>query len=269
MASLGAEKAEKVRRSHFADAIEDYAKFKSGVEAIFGKVEFECSFRVQLRTHAQSGAEPIAAYAARTTDIFSKAYPAFPTETQLSLAVDHFITGLSDATTRDYLLHDRACRSLIWHEVVQMAQACKASRLSLHEPSTFAAVENTKVDAPELVERMSTHDEITAAPTWQPTSARDGRVNAGAHLSRKEDFRARASASRSLTPQENHSPSSARDSHSPCSNSENSSRAPADQAKSIAKPRAIMCFKCGKRGQVVSACNLDARPTRVLRLRWH
>ena len=65
-----------------------------------------------------------------------------------------------------------------------------------------------------------------------------------------------------MTPQENYSPSAARDSHSPCSNSENSARAPADQAKSIAKPRAITCFKCGKSGHVASACDSDARSAR-------
>ena len=81
MDSLGAEEAEKVGRSHLADVIVDYAKFKSGVEALFGKFEFEGSFRAQLRTHAQSGAETIGAYAARTTDVCSKAYPAFATET--------------------------------------------------------------------------------------------------------------------------------------------------------------------------------------------
>ena len=81
MASLGAEEAEKVRRSHLADAIADYAKFKSGVEAMFNKFEFDGSFRAQLCTHAQSGADIIAAYAARTTDVCSKAYPAFATET--------------------------------------------------------------------------------------------------------------------------------------------------------------------------------------------
>ena len=41
ISSLGAEEAEKVRRSHLANAIADYAKFKSGVEALFGKFEFE------------------------------------------------------------------------------------------------------------------------------------------------------------------------------------------------------------------------------------
>ena len=44
MASLGAEEAEKVQRSHLADAIEDYEKFKSGVEALFGKFEYEKLF---------------------------------------------------------------------------------------------------------------------------------------------------------------------------------------------------------------------------------
>ena len=55
MATLGAEEAEKVLRSHLADAIADYKKLKSGVEAPFGKFEFEGSFRAQLRTHAQAG----------------------------------------------------------------------------------------------------------------------------------------------------------------------------------------------------------------------
>ena len=125
---------------------------------------------------------------------------------QLSLAVDHFITGLANATTCDYLLHDRACRSFTWQEVVQMAQACKASRLSLHGPSTFAAAACTKVDAPALAERKCTHDKIIVAPAWQAKSAHDGRVNGGAHLTRKENSRARASASRHFTPQENDSP---------------------------------------------------------------
>ena len=42
------------------------------------------------------------------------------------LAVDHFIACLADSTSRNYLLHDRACRPLTWKEIVQMAQACKA-----------------------------------------------------------------------------------------------------------------------------------------------
>ena len=46
------------------------------------------------------------------------------------------------------------------------------------------------------------------------------------------------------------------------SNSKNSTRAPAEQAKSASKPRAISCYKCGKSGHVASACSSDARPPR-------
>ena len=98
------------------------------------------------------------------TDVCSKAYPAFATETRLSLAVDHFIAGLADITTRDYLLHDRACRSLSWHEVVQMAQACEASRLLLHAPAAAAATTRAKVVAPATSTSACAHDDITAAP---------------------------------------------------------------------------------------------------------
>ena len=97
-----------------------------------------------LRTHSQAGFESVAAYAARTTDVCSKAYTGFSTETQLSLAVDHFIAGLADSTSRDYVLHDRACRPLAWQETVQMAQACEASRISLHAPATAAAATSTR-----------------------------------------------------------------------------------------------------------------------------
>ena len=146
--------------------------------------------------------------------------------------------------------------------VVQMAQACKASRLSLHAPSTFAAAASTTVDASALAECTFTYDEITVASAWQAIIARDVRVSGGAHLHRKEDSRACASASRPSTSQENDSPSPARCSHSPCSNSKNSTRTHADQQKSIAKPRAITCFKCGMSGHVASACNSNAKPAR-------
>ena len=114
LASLGTDEAEKVRRSHVAEAVADYPVFKKNVETLFGKFEFEDSYRAMLRSHAKAGAESIAAYAARTTEVCSKAYAGFSTETQLSLAVDHFIGGLGDATSRDYLLHDRACRAFTW-----------------------------------------------------------------------------------------------------------------------------------------------------------
>ena len=114
LASLGTEEAEKVRQSHVAESVADYPTFKKGVETLFAKFKFEGSFRAMLRTHTQAGAESVAAYAARTRNVCSKAYPNFSTDTQLSLAVDYFVYGLADPTTRDYLLHDRACRALTW-----------------------------------------------------------------------------------------------------------------------------------------------------------
>ena len=143
-----------------------------------------------------------------------------------------------------------------------MAQACEASRLLLHAPAAAAETTSTKGVAPATATSACAHDDITAAPAWQAKSARDWRVIGGSHLTRKEDSRAHASASRLSTPQENYSPSAARDSHSPFSNSENSASAPADQAKSIAKPGAITCFNCGTSGHAASACNSDARSAR-------
>ena len=87
-------------------------------------------------------------------------------------------------------------------------------------------------------------------------------MSGGTNSSRKEDSRARSSASRSSTPQENDSPSPARCSHSPCSNSENFRCARAELDKTSGKQRAITCLKCDKSGPVASACNSDARPAR-------
>ena len=121
LASLGTNKFEKVRRSHLATAVADYSAFNNGVETLFGKFQFEESYQAMLRTHSQAGSESVAAYAAHTKDVCSKAYTGFSTETQLSLAVDHFIAGLAYSTSRDYLLHDRAAarspgkRLCKWH----------------------------------------------------------------------------------------------------------------------------------------------------------
>ena len=101
--------------------------------------------------------------------------------------MDHFIAGLADISTRDYLLHDRACRSLSWQEVVQMAQACEATRLLLHAPAAAAATTKAKVVAPATATSACAHDDITTAPAWQSKSAHDGRAKRGAHFSRKDD----------------------------------------------------------------------------------
>ena len=74
---LGANEAEKVRRSHFtADGV-DYEAFKNGLITLFGRLEFEDSYRQQLRELTQTGSESVAAFAARTTDLSSLGYPNF------------------------------------------------------------------------------------------------------------------------------------------------------------------------------------------------
>ena len=50
-------------------------------------------------------------------------YAEFSTDTQLSLAVDHFIAGLADSSSREYLQRERAQRTLEWLKTVRIAQA--------------------------------------------------------------------------------------------------------------------------------------------------
>ena len=158
---LGSEEAEKVRRSHVADSVSDYEKFREGLNTIFGRFEFEGAFRAQLRSLRQAGAESVTAYAARTTDLSSRAYAEFATEAQLSLAVDHFIGGLADTSTREYLLRERARRPLEWIEVVRIAQASETARLSSAPLAAAAACDSSAIVGPAstccAAERCSRH----------------------------------------------------------------------------------------------------------------
>ena len=122
---LGVKEAEKVRRSHFCNDDVDYTAFKTGLITLFGRLEFEDSNCQQLRELANTGSESIALYAARTTDLTSRAYPKFSTENQLEIAVKYFIAGLRNTSTRDYLRREREHRSISCQEAVQMAQACE------------------------------------------------------------------------------------------------------------------------------------------------
>ena len=134
---LGVNEGEKVRRSHLAEKTADYDAFKDGLITLFGRLEFEDHYREQLRNLRQAGSEAISDYAARTSDLCSRAYPNFCTESQLDLAVEHFVSGLADVNTRDFLRRERARRRIAWTEAVQMAQA---SELPLPSASSVAAV---------------------------------------------------------------------------------------------------------------------------------
>ena len=131
---LGPNEAENIRRSHFAANNVDYNLFREGLFTLFGRLDFEDSYRQQLSVLVRSGAESVAAFASRTTDLSTRAYPNFPTELQLDLAVDHFISGLRDASSRDYLRRERARRRIAWQEAVQMALAAKVPRAAEYVP---------------------------------------------------------------------------------------------------------------------------------------
>ena len=123
MSWLGFAESNKVRRSHIADDVAEYDKFREGLLTLFGRHEFQDSFRGQLRSLRQSGSEAVADFPVRVTDLCSRAYSKFFTEDQLDLAVSHFISGLADVTSREFLRRERARQNINWQEAVQMAQA--------------------------------------------------------------------------------------------------------------------------------------------------
>ena len=123
-----------MRRSHFADFVASYEKFRDGLIALFGRFEFEGAYRATLRGLRQYGPKSVAAYAARTSDLCSHAYAEFSTETRLLLAVDHFIARLADSSSREYLQRERAQRTLEWLETVRIAQANEAALFRIPRP---------------------------------------------------------------------------------------------------------------------------------------
>ena len=110
--------------------------------SLFGRFEFEGAYFATLQNLRQAGAESIAAYAARTTELCLLAYPNFSTKDQLSLAVDYFISGVADVSSRDYLQRDRACRTLEWQVAIRIAQASEAARLSDYVHLAAAYISN-------------------------------------------------------------------------------------------------------------------------------
>ena len=120
-----------------------YDTFRDGLIALFGRFEFEARYRATLRNLRQAGSESVASYAARTTDLCSRVYANFSTEDQFSLAVDLFLSGLSDQSSRAYLQRERGHRPLEWLEAVRIAQASEAARLSDFVPTAAATVADT------------------------------------------------------------------------------------------------------------------------------
>ena len=127
-----------MRRFHVADHVAVYDKFRAGLIALVGSFEFEGVYRATLLSHRQAGAESVAAYATHMTELCSQANANITTEAQFSLAVDHFIAGLADVSSREYLQRERAQQSVEWMEAVRIAQASETTHLSNTMPNAAA-----------------------------------------------------------------------------------------------------------------------------------
>lgn len=92
---------------------------------LFGRLDFEYSYKQQLCELVQSGAASVAAFASRTTELSTRAYFDFLTNLGLDLAVDYFISSLRDASFLDNLRRKRARRRISLQKAVQMAQSSK------------------------------------------------------------------------------------------------------------------------------------------------
>ena len=115
---LGADESEKVQCSQLVDKADDYDTFKTGVITLFGRLEFEDSYRQKLRKLKQSASELINDYAARTSDLVSRGFPNYTTDAQLNIAVEKIVAGLADVSTREFLRRDHARRRIYWTKAV-------------------------------------------------------------------------------------------------------------------------------------------------------
>lgn len=95
---------------------------------LFGRLKFEDAYRQKLRELKLLASELVNDYAARTSDLVSRAFPNYTTNAQLDIAVENFVAGLVNVSTGEYLRRERACRRIDWTETVQMAKASKLQR---------------------------------------------------------------------------------------------------------------------------------------------
>ena len=231
---------------------------------MFGQFEFEGAYRATYRNLRQSGAESIAAYAARTMDFCSQAYPNFSTEEQLSLAVDHFIAGIADVSSHEYLQLERASRTLEWQEEIRIAQASEAARLSDYVHSTAAAVANpAAISNPNpMLHFDATFGSATSCTNAIALNSRPGPRDKqqNAHAPRNRQPRASPDSrkpKRFSSLQANAIAHSSGNSRDPLPYSTTSDVMAArelirEPSQPAASSNFIICYKCGKRGPISS-----------------
>ena len=254
LAWLGSEEAEKTRRSYITDHVANNPVFREGLISLFGRFEFEGAYRAAVRSLRQSGSESVAAYAARVTDLCSRTYLNFSTDDQLSLAVDHFISGIADTLSRDYLMRERARRPLQWQEVVRMAQASKAARLSEPVHSNAAA----------MLLRASSNSGGAIASTIPVNTAPRGsarnRKKLDADSPRSRQPRTDHDSEKQSRPLPRQEYSNSCDQATPrepppyekTSNAMATSKPDHDSNRDNALSLSVICFKCGKQSHISS-----------------
>ena len=264
LAWLGSEEAEKVCRWHVADTVASYEKFRDGLITLFGRFEFEGVYCATRRGLRQPGSESVVAYAARTTDLCSLAYAEFSTEAKILLAVDHFIAGLADSSSHEYLQRERAQRTLEWLETVRIAQASEALRLSNFEPT--AADASAAHDSRSPSTSFASHNQAN----FVNSSTRNRESHSSSSSSNTQSKKpANSNSSKQFAQSLSRDNSSAPDRSTfrgpPPYSSQTDAMAVSQSSqsnRSSSKPNSTVCFKCGKTGKISSTCTTEGKPPR-------
>ena len=74
---FGANNAQKIRRFYFFSDDVDYTVFINDLITLFGRLEFEDSYRQQVRELSQTSSKSIAFYISRTTNLTTQKYFKF------------------------------------------------------------------------------------------------------------------------------------------------------------------------------------------------
>ena len=205
----------------------------------------------------------MAAYAALVTDLCSRAYPTL-TDYQLSLAVDHFISGIADTSFRDYLMRERARRPLEWQEAVRIAQASEAAHLS----------EPVHSNAATMLPRASSNSDGAIASTIAVNTAPRGNARdwpkENAHSPRSRQPRTDRDSEKQSRPLPKQEYSNSRDQATPGNPPPNektsgamaTSKPDLDSNRDKTKSNFVICFKCGKQRHITSSCRSDSKPPR-------
>ena len=169
---------------------------------------------------------------------------------------------------------ERSRRIIEWQEAIRIAQASEAARLSDYVHLTAAAVANpSTISNPNAMLRSdaafgSATSCTNAIASISRPGFRDKQHNA--HAPRNRQPRASPDSrkpKRLSSLQENASAHSTGNSHDPPPYSKTSDVIAArelnrEPSQPAVKSNSVVCYKCGKRGHILSVCNSETKPRR-------